>query len=530
MRPHMTSHDDLTTAVCVRQFTPKIRNLYYEIWYPMGPPEVAAGIAERHVVRSMSASERKLADGEGRPRIIWMAVEIQRLWDMDAKSESFSFSGLVKMRWRCPNMHARSAMEQGGDTDDLGVRGAGLITSWAPDWHPRLKVWNTVTELTERRHHYLAHKPDPNEEAVWITRWTECSFTISQTFALATYPFDVQSIQLRIEVENVLEVRPLYDAHRTHPVRAMLSTVGSLPEYEVLTDRHDGQPAAFFKFLRNELIVSINYERLWAFHVYNVYALLTIISACSAVVWVLDPEEHVNDRLNIGVTLLLVAIAFKQGTSSLLPNVSYLTLIDHFALGVIVQIVAALTFTAITGAVLLGADGRMEGHVRQWDWWLLIVWVMASLLWNGKHVLYAREQVRHNHKRYDSKRIMERGFARMELSDAEISDARAGLQGTDLRRLLPHDVGPRAVNSAILAAGLYRDGGQLLAWLKERCCDRSSAARGHDDGAHRAAQQAAGASDSSGADGVTYTALDEVEDAPPAPAAHRKLMSAPYEA
>jgi hypothetical protein len=90
---------------------------------------------------ALSTYERGLADGEGRPRNVWIAVEIQHTFDIDIKSESFAFDILIKMMWRCPNNEAAEALEESGFNDEANKgRSVGLNTQWTPQWTPRLKI------------------------------------------------------------------------------------------------------------------------------------------------------------------------------------------------------------------------------------------------------------------------------------------------------------------------------------------------------------------------------------------------------
>jgi len=367
--------------------------------------------------------EMALADGAGRPRVIWMAVEFQELWDVDNASESCSLNLLVKQMWRCPQGDAEQAFEQGGDAEGLGQRGIGLNSDWMPDWQPRLKLWHLTAELVERRSRYVAVRPkdEGDPTAVWIIRWTDITCKINQEYNLMPFPFDVQSVRVRIGIDNVEQLRPLSDDVRVAAVRANLDGVSKLPEFSMLPDP---QPGAVYKFLRNELIVAFNYERLWPYHLYNVYCLCALITLCCVPVWAVDPEAAVEGRLGIGVTLLLVAIAFKQAVSNLLPPVSYLTIMDYYVLISIIFVVLAILCHASVGA-LLRLGTRTDAMIREWDAILLIGWTCSWLAWNMMYGIYVREQLKHNNRRFDWKGILARGFQAAEISNEQIVDRRA---------------------------------------------------------------------------------------------------------
>lgn len=281
--------------------------------------------------------ERSLADGIGRPRRIWMACEFQQIFEVDIKSESFAFEILVKQVWRCPNLEAEEAFAAVGDALNIGARGVGLDSSWEPNWVPRIKVWRLSEELVAMQSHYIATRMDDDDDDVWITRWTTLTCRVYKSFNLRAFPFDSQFLPVRIEVDNVEEVRPLVDSVRRHAVRCIKTGVAALPAFVLRPDdeAHDSA-GAVYKFYRNELVVSFLYQRVWEYHAFNEYLMLGLIASCAMSIWVVPfDSDTVGDRLALDITLLLVAVAFKQSTMDRLPPVSYLTLLDWYSLAAI---------------------------------------------------------------------------------------------------------------------------------------------------------------------------------------------------
>lgn len=102
------------------------------------------------------------------------------------------------------------------------------------------------------------------------------------------------------------------------------------------------------------------------------------------------PAKHVADRASITLTLLLTAVAYKQVTDSMLPAISYLTLIDKFIAACVFQI----------GAVV-GESALAEDRSDLFDWYgllvCLLVWalthayfgVSAALMLRRRHVEWA---------------------------------------------------------------------------------------------------------------------------------------------
>lgn len=179
----------------------------------------------------LSYGERVLADGEGRPIRCWVAAEFQQLWNLNDQDESCSVSLLMKCMWRTPNSEAEEAFESVGDRNGIGERGTGLVSSWQPKWAPHIKIWYLMQELSARTSSFVARKDENG--SVWMTQWVDLSFKVAQDYDLRTFPFDIQTVMFRVEIANVVEVRPLVDEYRTTAVRAMKSGVSELPNMEL---------------------------------------------------------------------------------------------------------------------------------------------------------------------------------------------------------------------------------------------------------------------------------------------------------
>jgi len=105
-----------------------------------------------------------------------------------------------------------------------------------------------------------------------------------------------------------------------------------------------------------ELSVVIFCERRSFGYLLNYYLIVFLIGTCLFGAWAIHWRES-SSRLGFDVTLLLVAVSFKQQVEAMRPPVSYLTLLDWYTLGVLVFILAGFLFHSILGHVTFDCDG-----------------------------------------------------------------------------------------------------------------------------------------------------------------------------
>jgi len=80
-----------------------------------------------------------------------------------------------------------------------------------------------------------------------------------------------------------------------------------------------------------EAKVFLRVQREPGFFVTNVCAIIGALCATGLIVFALGTDD-LNDRINVILTLLLTAVAFKFVIADAIPKVGYSTLIDDFVL------------------------------------------------------------------------------------------------------------------------------------------------------------------------------------------------------
>ena len=106
--------------------------------------------------------------------------------------------------------------------------------------------------------------------------------------------------------------------------------------------------------------------------------LIVLLCACQYQI----AAEDVADRMSVSLTLLLTTIAFKLVTSSMLPAVAYLTLLDRY-----VSLCSLLNFLAVLAAAVAGNFVATFDRVALGCW--LGLWAVLHC-WFAARILLAR--------------------------------------------------------------------------------------------------------------------------------------------
>ena len=167
--------------------------------------------------------------------------------------------------------------------------------------------------------------------------------------------------------------------------------VSTLPDYKLSRDL----PASY-KFeegssrVESSVSVVLLYDRAYRYHVYNSYGVLCGIGTVCIAIWCL-PIMELGSRLSLDVTLLLVAVAFKQVLSAELPPVSYLTILDYYALTTILFVFVATWLHALVGN--LADQGVAEETIYLVDQCAVVLYATLFALYNLWHSCYVHTQL-----------------------------------------------------------------------------------------------------------------------------------------
>jgi hypothetical protein len=158
---------------------------------------------------------------------------------------------------------------------------------------------------------------------------------------LENFPVDTQDLQLLFEIQCAQGTSPFPVKFTISP--NLIATVDEdafnlqnvwyiRPTLEVKCWEHKGIGVAGGSNFYPAVNVSARVFRHSAYYVYNVVVPMAMFSLLAVLVPLAIPRQDTGNRLGVALTLVLTAAAYKFSIASMVPTVSYLTLIDHYVL------------------------------------------------------------------------------------------------------------------------------------------------------------------------------------------------------
>jgi len=128
--------------------------------------------------------------------------------------------------------------------------------------------------------------------------------------------------------------------------------------------------------LRSLLRASILVERKPMFFIWNIVVPMLVINGISLGSFAV-PKSDTADRLSVSMTMVLTMVAFKLQISDILPDLSYLTLLDCFVLGSFLFV----SFIAVENIISSDEISNMSVEVdTQIAWVFVIVYTAGTLI------------------------------------------------------------------------------------------------------------------------------------------------------
>ena len=244
-----------------------------------------------------------------------------------------------------------------------------LDVDWEPEWWPRFRITHMIGQIVDWERSFCAAAMLPGygraqgtgargntDGTIWIRGVYRASVTVSEGFDLHDFPFDVQDLNLRVQLHGGVAMAPLTDA---------VGIPGGLGAWAVRLDADGCELPEFTLFprvpavcrmtARGGLHVIVFLERQEEYYIVNILSVCALVGLCSAVGWAVHWREVAN-RLGVDVTLILVAVALKQVLASMTPPISYLTSLDEFALMCGGFTILAAVFHAAIGFTIVDCD------------------------------------------------------------------------------------------------------------------------------------------------------------------------------
>jgi hypothetical protein len=297
---------------------------------------------------------------------VTIALVLLNITNIDEVGERFHVNAYLFMRWQ----DLRLKYAQTSSQRDAITYSKGEI------WSPTVELVNAIDPRQS-----VDTKMIVNDHG-GVSYSERFSAAVTSTFALRTFPFDSQTLNLvfRPYVGEQKDFSLITDSRRsrTVPEFRLYSSLASwdverLGARAATVEASDGGRVSEARF-------QLSIRRNSAFYVWKVILpLLLMVMLSWAVFWI--KADDVATQVQIAVTTVLTIIAFAFAISGSLPRVSYLTFIDVFFLTCYLFV-----FIAIAELMSVHVSHRTRGsdiaeRIRRHARWLVpIAFLVANVL------------------------------------------------------------------------------------------------------------------------------------------------------
>jgi hypothetical protein len=218
--------------------------------------------------------------------------------------------------------------------------------------------------------------------------------TFSEPYELQEFPFDVQTLTLRMSSSIPCEIRQ--DNGKMKHILSFeqlprTTSVVQVKNFGVSNLYHLSSPVALTPSktdvsestsgtVRPVLDLQMTVRRKSMNYIWNFILPLFLIVLMTFSVWAIEVGE-IGDRLGVSVTMVLTAIAMKLQVSDKLPSISYTTFIDQY---VTTSFVFIFLIVAENAMIMLVDEEERENVDSMCFWIILGVFLLGNLIFLGR--------------------------------------------------------------------------------------------------------------------------------------------------
>ena len=318
-----------------------------------------------------------------RPLKVQAAFHILTLNNIDDETETFDFSGVLVLVWK-DERQAFDPVEDG--VDEKFYQGAYQFNELSPAWYPQVILAN-ASEVDEAQGVILRIKPDGTST---LTQTVNAS--VRSSLNLRRYPFDSQQLEAvfqvlgsdRLEVEFEIHADAITANHAGFrvPQWDITGMSASIREMDVPYQGTTGRSSA--------LVLSLGMKRRSFFMVRSVILPLFFIVMLSWTVFWMD-QSSLGDRMSVSFVGILTAVAYQIMVSDIMPQISYVTLMNAFlSFSFLITCATVLANLIVGNLDRLGNQARGQRLDRRFRWLfplaylcLLAIATATTFFWFG---------------------------------------------------------------------------------------------------------------------------------------------------
>lgn len=227
--------------------------------------------------------------------------------------------------------------------------------SWESMWDPRIYFPNAVEMKSSINKRIIC---TDNVKGTVMIQWSyRVKGRFKCPFDITTFPFDDQVLRIHVSSywsNRVIRFRQeLSIGNNISSALANFADGGQwdLQTYILSDVVEPGDGGAFSKEIKEPLFqFHVHARRKYNYYLWNIAAMVNMISFLAFTSFAIERNDT-GKRLSVSLTLLLTVVAFKNFVSSILPKVSYLTLMDKYVLFNVAFIFLVSVQNAVVGKV-----------------------------------------------------------------------------------------------------------------------------------------------------------------------------------
>jgi len=315
----------------------------------------AAQIADSCVMPPMRNDQRP--DPAGVPTEVRLGALVADVMGIDDVAQTVDIDIFYRLQWKDPRL----------------VEIAGCRVHRTEIWTPLLELFNSNDLRTHRA--FAADQVEIGEGG-HVTYLQRFSGTVATYHELRHFPFDRHTFVL-----NLADLLSDADSLRIVPDHEFTTLAERLniPDWTIESVTIDAADLLVGEVGRTLSVatIEISAARHAVYFIGKVLIPLALIVMMSWAVFWVDPIKH-GPQIGLAATSMLTLIAFQFATASILPRLSYFTILDRLILGSTLLVFLALVEVTATSALVVHGRGELAQKVDRVARWLFPI---AFLIW-----------------------------------------------------------------------------------------------------------------------------------------------------
>jgi len=321
---------------------------------------------------------------EGEIRTVGTAVVVTAFGDCDLINHTFKAKLIVYLDWVATEAEVKLFIKEGESYKikerELGFRPHrkfilknAIESNWGM-WATKRLYWSKSS-----RKYYIFTRANVNSK-------------FREVFELNNFPLDIQDLTIKVQLGYPSSEAALV------PIRCRPTLLIVQTKYSSLADCSFGNMRCLFTETHakdslkgskySQLHCCVKIIRRWESYAYRTFSIIMFLSFSTMACFTYDGPDADPDRLAHVATMLLTLVAFQLIISSSLPNIPYMTYIDHF-------INSQFFFIFLVGCFIISGDSSDEEAFKRLfkisiGSWFFIQIVLSLDAWRRRRKEYKK--------------------------------------------------------------------------------------------------------------------------------------------